>query len=280
MRARSLFTLIFVTAFLATSARAQESPKNTLPETIRSGVWISTDYDDLQLGYLFGRRFIIQLAPSGHLVSRIATIEPAQGGAPGAWEFRRAEDDHITAVRALDSGVLLFSMPFPLYEPPIPARAEEDNPYLMHMEHRPAPVENMNLGPDTIAAFAAFERADEICAGTHIGDSQPCRRAVFDIADADSSGALDAAELTRFWNLTAWLAEARVCNSDTPLPPDHNDADGAQFTAQALATADADKNGTLGLNEIETFLPAFAVTSYGVKWRGLLAASTLLGWAR
>ena len=35
----------------------------------------------------------------------------------------------------------------------------------MHLEHRPAPVENMNLGQDTIAAFTAFERADEIGLG-------------------------------------------------------------------------------------------------------------------
>ena len=281
MKIPVFFLSVFLAVFSPLQAHAQNHAQGAvLPEDIRGNVWILPDCDHTMLGFFFGQRFVLQLAPGGHLVARITDIHPAQSG-PGAWEIKRADEDHVAALRALANGTLLYSVPFSVgFSEKQPARAEEDNDFLMRLKQCPAPPAAMIVDDDMKVAFASFERADAICIDTSLKESPDCRRAVFDIGDTDVNGALDEKELARLWGYIAWLAEGRTCSANTPFPPEHGEADGAAFAKQALTMTDADKSGALNLEEIETFLPAFAVTGYGVKLHALLASAALvLVWA-
>lgn len=270
---KNVLFFLFILMFFPSIARAQE---HVLPEEIRNRVWIIPDCKTPLAGFFYGRRFALQLSPGGHLVQRYTELRPAQSG-PGAWEIKLGEEGFPTALRARDDGTLLFSIPIsvPFANIDQPARAEEDNDFVQRLPQCPDLPAAMVVDDDMKAAFAAFERADEICAGKKIGSDEACRRAVFDIGDVDVSGDINEGELMRLWDYTAWLAEGRTCNADTPFPPAHGADDGKKFAARALSVADGDKNGALTLKEIEVFQPAFAVTDYGVKLRDMLAAVTL-----
>lgn len=272
MRKIILFFL-FLLALFPVPARAQET---VLPEEIRGVLRVTPDCKKPSIGFFFGRRYAVEIAASAHIVVRMNDIRPAASG-PGAWEMIRSDEGYRTALRALDGGVLLYSIPLlvNLGSPMQPARAEEDNVFALRFHECPVLPDSMEMDEDVKYSFAAFERADEVCDGQTPAGNPSCRRAAFDVADADMSGALDAGELAAFWNHIAWLAEGRTCGTEAPLPPAHGGADAVRFAARALGVADADKSGGIGFSEAEIFWPAFMASAEGALLRAMLASVTV-----
>ncbi|MBI4030968.1 MAG: hypothetical protein HY370_04775 [Proteobacteria bacterium] len=264
-----VFLILPLLLFLSLPAAAQEESAAGIPPELQ-GLWVKPGCTNPEISLFYTRKFVLKVSGSDSSSLRHVTSAEPVAEAPGAWAVTTEDrpDRPYEIARTSDDRLLFFDESMlQAYGLGVgfPHAAEENRYARRHENCLSDPPSNTvpALKETNLALLRALDGADDACGYKTLSADDGCRRAAFDMIDANGDGGLDAAELAALWIVVADLARIGACGAPPTSFPDMPESGSGAFAADALAAADIDGGGSLSFNEIMSGWEALSAGRHG-----------------